>query len=151
MHCTYTDAGILPGTAADSKFVTSWTENFLWPQHPVRHDRYDAGAIGLEGLTSGPVLTVCSLVLGLGTLICTLVPQRINLRGGVMHQKHVMPCVLSYAQRSTTTPRSQNSLRSATTMPPALGDQASGLGRVALVYTVQSQSYSCSWLCGIRY
>ena len=43
VHCTHTDAGILPGTASDSKLVTSWPEDFLWSRHSVRPNR-PAGA-----------------------------------------------------------------------------------------------------------
>ena len=103
----------------------------------------------LEGLASGPALaarwgqpadTLPSdhpawslaaryLALGLATFICTLVPQRIIMGGGVMHQEHVFPRLRHEVRQ----------LLNDYIVPPALGDQAGVLGAIALAYTVQSQ------------
>ena len=116
----------------------------------------------LEGLTSGPALAVRwgqpaetlpadhpawalaarYLALGLATLICILVPQRIIMGGGVMHQEHVLPRVRHAVRQLLNdyirVPELSDQLDDYI-VPPALGDQAGVLGAMALAYTVQSQ------------
>ena len=116
----------------------------------------------LEGLASGPALAArwakpahtlppdhpaWSLVahylaLGLVSFICTLVPQRIIMGGGIMHQKHVFPrlrhevrqLLNDYIQVAALNAQLDDYI-----VPPALGDRAGVLGALALAHTVQTQ------------
>jgi len=116
----------------------------------------------LEGLTSGPALearwgkpahtlpadhpawplAARYLALSLVTFICILVPQRIIMGGGILHQEHLFPRVRyevrqllnNYIQVSELHDQLDNYI-----VPPALGDQAGVLGALALAHTVQLQ------------
>lgn len=116
----------------------------------------------LEGLASGPALearwgqpadtlpadhpawalTAHYLALGLVTFLCTLVPQRIIMGGGVMRQEHVFPRVRHEVRRLLNdylqVPELHDQL-DAYIVSPALGDQAGVLGAIALAHTVRSQ------------
>lgn len=113
----------------------------------------------LEGLVSGPALaarygqpaetlpaahpvwslTAHYLALGLVTWLCTLMPQRIIMGGGVMHQAHLLPQVRHEVRRLLNgyiqVPELADQL-DAYIVPPALGDQAGVLGALALASTV---------------
>jgi fructokinase len=114
----------------------------------------------LEGLASGPALAARwgkpadtlppdhpawllearYLALALVTFICILMPQRILIGGGILHQAHVFPRVRyevqqllnNYIQVSELHARLDHYI-----VPPALGDQAGVLGALALAHTVQ--------------
>jgi fructokinase len=116
----------------------------------------------LEGLASGPALEARwgqpahtlpadhpawplasrYLALSLVTFICILVPQRIIMGGGILHQEHLFPRVRyevrqllnNYIQVSELHAQLDNYI-----VPPALGDQAGVLGALALAHTVRSQ------------
>jgi len=116
----------------------------------------------LEGLASGPALearwgkpahtlpadhpawplAARYVALSLVTFICTLMPQRIIMGGGVLHQEHLFPRVRyevrqllnNYIQVSELHEQLDHYI-----VPPALGDQAGVLGALALAHTVRSQ------------
>ena len=116
----------------------------------------------LEGLASGPALAARwarpahtlppdhpawslaarYLALGLVSFICTLVPQRIIMGGGIMHQEHLFPRVRhevrqllnDYIQVAALNAQLDDYI-----VPPALGDRAGVLGALALAHTVQAQ------------
>jgi fructokinase len=115
----------------------------------------------LEGLASGPALearwgqpadtlpadhpawslTARYLALGLVTFICTLVPQRILMGGGIMHQEHLFPRVRHEVRQLLNDYIQVAELHDqldAYIVPPALGDHAGVLGALALAHTVQS-------------
>jgi fructokinase len=87
-------------------------------------------------------MTARYLALGLVAFICTLVPQRILMGGGVMHQEHVLPRVRhevqqllnDYIQVAALTAQLDDYI-----IPPALGDRAGVLGALVLAHTVQAQ------------
>jgi fructokinase len=115
----------------------------------------------LEGLASGPALearwgqpahtlpvdhpawplTARYLALGLVAFICILVPQRLIMGGGILHQEHVLPRVRhevrqllnNYIQVPELHAQLDNYI-----VPPALGDRAGVLGALALAHTVRS-------------
>lgn len=117
---------------------------------------------GLEGLASGPALearwgkpahtlppahpawslTAHYLALGLVALICILMPQRLLMGGGGLHQEHLLTRVRqevrqllnNYIQVPALHAELDNSIVS-----PALGDQAGGLGALALAHAVRAQ------------
>jgi len=116
----------------------------------------------LEGMASGPALearwgkpahtlpadhpawplTARYLALGLVSFICTLVPQRIIMGGGVLHQEHVLPRVRHAVQQLLNNYIQVSALHAQLDdyiVPPALGDQAGVLGAIALAHTVRSQ------------
>jgi fructokinase len=114
----------------------------------------------LEGLASGPALEARwgkpahslpadhpawsleahYLALGLVTFICTLVPQRIIMGGGILHQEQVFPRVRHEVRQLLNNyiqvPELHVQLDDYI-VPPALGDQAGVLGALALAHTVQ--------------
>jgi fructokinase len=116
----------------------------------------------LEGLASGPALAARwgmpadtlpvdhpawslearYLALGLVTFICILMPQRIIIGGGVLHQEHVFPRVRYEVQQLLNNYIRVSELHAqldAYIVPPALGDQAGALGALALAHTVQAE------------
>ena len=116
----------------------------------------------LEGLASGPALearwgqpahtlpadhpawplTARYLALGLVAFICTLVPQRLIMGGGILHQEHLFPRVRHEVRQLLNNYIQVPELRTQLDnyiVPPALGDQAGVLGALALAHTVQSQ------------
>jgi fructokinase len=80
------------------------------------------------------------LALGLVAFICTLVPQRIIMGGGILHQEHVFPrmryevrqLLNNYIQVPALHVQLDDYI-----VPPALGDQAGVLGALALAHTMQ--------------
>jgi fructokinase len=80
------------------------------------------------------------LALGLVTFICILMPQRVLIGGGILHQEHLLPRVRyevqqllnNYIQVSELHARLDHYI-----VLPALGDQAGVLGALALAHTVQ--------------
>jgi fructokinase len=116
----------------------------------------------LEGLASGPALAARwgtpahtlppdhpawslaarYLALGLVTFICTLVPQRIIMGGGILHQEHLLPRVRHEIQQLLNDYIQVAELHGQLDdyiVPPALGDRAGVLGALALAHAVQSQ------------
>ena len=116
----------------------------------------------LEGLTAGPALearwgqpaytlpadhpawplAARYLALGLVTFICTLMPQRIIMGGGILHQEHLFPRVRYEVQQLLNNYIQVAELHAQLDdyiVPPALGDRAGVLGAIALAHTVQSQ------------
>jgi fructokinase len=114
----------------------------------------------LEGLASGPalearwgkpadtlpvdhpawLLEARYLALGLVTFICILMPQRIIIGGGILHQEHLFSRVRSEVQQLLNNYIQVSELRARLDdyiVPPALGDQAGVLGALALAHTVQ--------------
>jgi len=116
----------------------------------------------LEGLASGPALAARwgtpahtlppdhpawslaarYLALGLVTFICTLVPQRIIMGGGILHQAHLFPRLRHEIQQLLNDYIQVAELHGQLDdyiVPPALGDRAGVLGALALAHAVQSQ------------
>jgi fructokinase len=114
----------------------------------------------LEGLASGPALEARwgkpahslpadhpawsleahYLALGLVAFICTLVPQRIIMGGGILHQEHVFPRVRYEVQQLLNNYLQVSELHAQLDdyiVPPALGGRAGVLGALALAHTVQ--------------
>jgi fructokinase len=114
----------------------------------------------LEGLASGPALEArwgkpahslpadhpawsleaYYLALGLVAFICTLVPQRIIMGGGILHQEHVFPRVRYEVQQLLNNYLQVSELHAQLDdyiVPPALGGRAGVLGALALAHTVQ--------------
>jgi fructokinase len=80
------------------------------------------------------------LALGLVTFICILMPQRIIIGGGILHQEHLFSRVRSEVQQLLNNYIQVSELRARLDdyiVPPALGDQAGVLGALALAHTVQ--------------
>lgn len=113
----------------------------------------------LEGLASGPALEARwgqpgallppehpawaleahYLALGLATCICTLMPQRVLLGGGVMRQVHLFPRLHHEVQRLLNDYIQAPALCKhidSYIVPPALGDRAGVLGAIALARQV---------------
>ena len=109
----------------------------------------------LEGLAAGPAIEVRwgqpgsslpsnhpawaleahYLALGLTTLICTLVPQRFILGGGVMRQMQLLPLLRDGVRRLLNGYMQVSALATdidTYIVPPALGDAAGVLGAIAL-------------------
>ena len=116
----------------------------------------------LEGLAAGPAmaarwgmpahtlppdhpawsLAARYLALGLVTFICTLVPQRIIMGGGILHQEHLLPRLRHEIQQLLNDYIQVAELHGQLDdyiVPPALGDRAGVLGALALAHAVQSQ------------
>ena len=82
------------------------------------------------------------LALSLVTFICTLVPQRIIMGGGILHQEHLFPRVRHEVQQLLNNYIQISELHAQLDdyiVPPALRDQAGVLGAIALAHTVRSQ------------
>jgi fructokinase len=121
----------------------------------------------LEGLASGPALAarwgqpgetlpadhpawpleVHYLALGLVTWICTLMPQRIIMGGGIMQQAHLFPLLHQEVQRLLNNYVQAPELGTQLVtyiVPPGLGNQSGVLGALALAQDIRTDQDSTS-------